>query len=92
MGKFDEFLRKNFFSSYFSRMSATKESDKNNDTVLVISPEALVISDAILKGKITFGDGTIIHPKAVINAGKGEIIFGTNNIVEETAIIENLYI
>lgn len=71
-------------------MSTTTTVNKESEPVLVISPEALVISDAILKGKITFGAGTIIHPKAVINARDGEIIFGRNNIVEETAVIENL--
>lgn len=68
----------------------TKTTD--TETVLVISPEALVIVDAVLKGKIKFGPGTIIHPKAMINAGDGEIIFGSNNIVEETAVIENLLV
>lgn len=60
------------------------------DPILTISPEACVIKDAIFKGRITIGPGTIIHPKAVINAGFGEIIFGSNNIVEETAVIENM--
>jgi len=56
---------------------------------LTISPDAVVVADAILKGRITVGPSTIIHPKAKIDARDGEIIFGSQNIVEETAVIEN---
>jgi len=66
-----------------------KEQGGTSGTQLNIHPDALVISDAILKGQITIGAGTIIHPKAVVNAGAGQIIIGSNNIVEETATIQN---
>ncbi|KAI1719103.1 dynactin subunit 6 [Ditylenchus destructor] len=57
---------------------------------LNIAPDAIVVADATLRGKITIGPSTIVHPKAVIDAKEGEIILGSHNIVEETAVIENL--
>uniref|UniRef100_A0A915CN48 Dynactin subunit 6 n=1 Tax=Ditylenchus dipsaci TaxID=166011 RepID=A0A915CN48_9BILA len=62
----------------------------STETNLTISPDAVVIADAILHGRITIGPCTIIHPKAKIDAKDGEIIIGGYNIVEETAIIENM--
>ncbi len=56
--------------------------------LLEIAPDALVMKDAVLRGKIQFGSGTIVHPKAIIDAKEGEIHFGANNIVEELALIE----
>jgi len=57
---------------------------------LEISPDAFVISDALLQGRIVIGPGTIVNPKAIIDAGNGQIVFGSNNIVEETAVIRNV--
>nr|CAD2175929.1 unnamed protein product [Meloidogyne enterolobii] len=62
-----------------------------NKPKVEINPEAVVVAKAILRGgNIVIGAGTIIHPQALIDAGEGKIIFGSNNIVEETAIIQNL--
>jgi len=63
-------------------------SAQQSTAILDIAPDALVMKDAILSGKIHFGSGTIIHPKAIIDAKDGEIFFGSNNIVEELAHIE----
>lgn len=57
---------------------------------IVQDANAFVALDTVKQGRITLGYGTVLHPKAVIRAGTGSIIFGTNNIVEETAVIENL--
>ncbi|KAI1715030.1 dynactin subunit 6 [Ditylenchus destructor] len=56
---------------------------------LNIAPDAIVVADATLRGKITIGPSTIVHPKAVFDAKEGEIILRSHNIVEETAFIEN---
>ncbi|KAL3086056.1 hypothetical protein niasHT_030480 [Heterodera trifolii] len=57
---------------------------------LEIHPDAFVDSRSVLRGHIIVGPGTVIHPQAVIDSGDGCIEFGTNNIVEETAKIQNL--
>jgi len=67
-----------------------EENTSSLPALLNIHPDALVISEAVLKGRITIGPGTVIHPKAVVNAGIGQIIMGSNNIVEETATIQNM--
>lgn len=56
-----------------------------------IDPDTFIHTNIVIKGKITFGPGTIVHPHATIDAGEGEIIFGNNNIVEETCQIINRY-
>uniref|UniRef100_A0A183BVK6 Dynactin subunit 6 n=1 Tax=Globodera pallida TaxID=36090 RepID=A0A183BVK6_GLOPA len=61
-----------------------------NRTRLEIHPEATVVANCMLRGHIIIGPGTVIHPHAVIDSGEGCIEFGTNNIVEETAKIQNL--
>lgn len=40
-----------------------------------------------LKGNITVGSMTVIHPKATIIAEAGPVLIGENNIVEEQALI-----
>lgn len=52
-------------------------------------PTALICQDTELRGDITIGEGTIIHPKAVIIAAGGPIVFGKNCVVEETSAIIN---
>ncbi|KAF7633439.1 hypothetical protein Mgra_00007126 [Meloidogyne graminicola] len=64
---------------------------KLNTAKVEINPEAVVAAKAILRGgNIVIGPGTIIHPQAFIDAGEGKIIFGSFNVVEETATIQNL--
>ncbi|EPQ51999.1 trimeric LpxA-like protein [Gloeophyllum trabeum ATCC 11539] len=54
-----------------------------------IHSKAVVCQDVELKGDITIGSGTIVHPKATIFAIAGPIVIGSNNIIEEGAIIVN---
>ncbi|KAF5358553.1 hypothetical protein D9756_001308 [Leucocoprinus leucothites] len=54
-----------------------------------IHSKAVVCQDVELKGDITIGAGTIIHPKATIFAIAGPIIIGSGCIIEEAAIIVN---
>jgi len=42
-----------------------------------------------MRGDITIGSGTVVHPKAAIFALGGPIIIGTNCILEEGTIVVN---
>ncbi|PAV67713.1 hypothetical protein WR25_04225 [Diploscapter pachys] len=50
----------------------------------------MVAKSARLSGKISLGEGTVVHPFAVIRADRAPIHLGHNNIVEEGALIENV--
>lgn len=54
-----------------------------------IHSKAVVCQDVDLKGDITIGPGSVIHPKATIFALGGPIVIGSGCIVEEAAIIVN---
>ncbi|KAE9410755.1 trimeric LpxA-like protein [Gymnopus androsaceus JB14] len=54
-----------------------------------IHSKAVVCQDVELKGDITIGSGTIVHPKATIFAVAGPIVIGAGCIIEESAIIVN---
>ncbi|KAF8969644.1 trimeric LpxA-like protein [Flammula alnicola] len=54
-----------------------------------IHSKAIVCQDVELKGDITIGSGTIVHPKATIFAIAGPIVIGMGCIIEEGAIIVN---
>lgn len=54
-----------------------------------IAPGAVVCNECELKGDITIGSMTIIHPRASIIAEAGPIIIGENNLIEEQARIIN---
>ncbi|KAI7823052.1 trimeric LpxA-like protein [Gamsiella multidivaricata] len=56
---------------------------------LTISTKALVCQDNDLRGNITVGAGTVLHPQCKVWATGGSIIFGSGNIVEENAVIIN---
>lgn len=52
---------------------------------------AVVCEESTLRGYITIGAKTVIHPRASIIAEAGPIIIGEGNIVEEMAVIANRY-
>ncbi|KAJ7577077.1 trimeric LpxA-like protein [Mycena floridula] len=54
-----------------------------------IHSKAIVCQDVELKGDITIGSGSIVHPKATIFAIAGPIVIGANCIIEESSIIVN---
>jgi len=54
-----------------------------------IHSKAVVCQDVEMRGDITIGAGTVVHPKAAIFALGGPIIIGTNCILEEGTIIVN---
>jgi len=49
----------------------------------------VICQEADLRGEITIGAGTVLHPRCRIVAETGPIVLGTNNIVEENAVIFN---
>lgn len=54
-----------------------------------IHSKAVVCQDVELKGDITVGAGTIVHPKATIFAIAGPIVIGAGCIIEEGVILVN---
>ncbi|XP_013385637.1 dynactin subunit 6 [Lingula anatina] len=56
---------------------------------LKIAQGAVVCNECELKGDITIGAKTVIHPKAKIIADAGPIIIGDNNLIEEQVEIIN---
>jgi len=56
---------------------------------LTVHPTCLVAQDSDLRGQITLGAHTIIHPKASIQALGGPIIIGQKCMVEEGTKIVN---
>lgn len=57
-----------------------------------IAAGAVVCEESKLRGDITIGNNTIIHPCAVINADSGPIIIGNNCLIEEQVEINNRYL
>lgn len=64
-----------------------KMSSKYN---IKIAPGAIVCNECELKGDISIGAKTVIHPKAKIIAEAGPIIIGENNLIEEQCEILNI--
>lgn len=56
---------------------------------LIVGTRVTIAQDADLRGEISVGSGTVIHPKATILALQGPITIGSNCIIEETAVIVN---
>lgn len=54
-----------------------------------IAPGAMVCNECELRGDITIGSMTVIHPRASIVAEAGPIIIGECNIIEEQTHIIN---
>ncbi|KAJ6653490.1 hypothetical protein lerEdw1_009162 [Lerista edwardsae] len=54
-----------------------------------IAPGAVVCVESEIKGDVTIGPRTVIHPKARIIAEAGPIVIGEGNLIEEQAIIIN---
>ncbi|XP_060237591.1 dynactin subunit 6 isoform X4 [Meriones unguiculatus] len=54
-----------------------------------IAPGAVVCVESEIRGDVTIGPRTVIHPKARIIAEAGPIIIGEGNLIEEQALIIN---
>ncbi|XP_053568967.1 dynactin subunit 6-like [Bombina bombina] len=56
-----------------------------------IAPGAVVCVESEIKGDVTIGPRTVVHPKAKIIAEAGPIIIGEGNLIEEQALIINSF-
>ena len=56
---------------------------------LTVSAKAIVAFDADLRGSVSVGALSVIHPRASIIALQGPITIGEGTIVEEMAVIVN---
>ncbi|XP_014230858.1 dynactin subunit 6 [Trichogramma pretiosum] len=64
-------------------------ASSNRRSNLKVAEGAIVCDEAVLKGDITIGRLTVIHPRANIIAEAGPIIIGDGNIIEEMCTIIN---
>lgn len=67
----------------------SSQSSHESKPNLKIAAEALVCHESKLRGDITIGSKTVVHPRATIIAEAGPIIIGESNIIEEQAYIIN---
>ncbi|KAN0065170.1 hypothetical protein ACQY0O_001667 [Thecaphora frezii] len=56
---------------------------------LTVGSRVIIAQDADLRGEISIGSGTVIHPRATVYALHGPISIGSDCIIEETATIVN---
>ncbi|XP_053886973.1 dynactin subunit 6 isoform X3 [Malaclemys terrapin pileata] len=56
-----------------------------------IAPGAVVCVESEIRGDVTIGPRTVIHPKARIIAEAGPIVIGEGNLIEEQTLIINGY-
>ncbi|XP_008320367.1 dynactin subunit 6 isoform X2 [Cynoglossus semilaevis] len=56
-----------------------------------IAAGAVVCVESEIRGDVTIGARTVVHPKARIIAEAGPIIIGEGNLIEEQALIINSY-
>uniref|UniRef100_A0A674INQ6 Dynactin subunit 6 n=1 Tax=Terrapene triunguis TaxID=2587831 RepID=A0A674INQ6_9SAUR len=54
-----------------------------------IAPGAVVCVESEIRGDVTIGPRTVIHPKARIIAEAGPIVIGEGNLIEEQTLIIN---
>ncbi|XP_059360538.1 dynactin subunit 6 [Carassius carassius] len=56
-----------------------------------IAAGAVVCVESDIRGDVTIGARTVVHPKARIIADAGPIVIGEGNLIEEQALIINSY-
>ncbi|KAI8076654.1 trimeric LpxA-like protein [Gilbertella persicaria] len=56
---------------------------------ITAGPKSIVCQETELKGEISIGSGTVLHPQCRIIAESGPIYIGKNNIIEENVVIFN---
>uniref|UniRef100_A0A4W3JY78 Dynactin subunit 6 n=1 Tax=Callorhinchus milii TaxID=7868 RepID=A0A4W3JY78_CALMI len=59
--------------------------------IFTIAAGAVVCVESEIRGDVTIGPRTVVHPKARIIAEAGPIIIGEGNLIEEQALIINRY-
>ncbi|XP_043915404.1 dynactin subunit 6 [Protopterus annectens] len=70
---------------------STKQIMQKSANNVKISPGAVVCVESEIKGDVTIGPRTVVHPKARIIAEAGPIVIGEGNLIEEQAVIMNSY-
>lgn len=70
-------------------MSSLSGHESKPKPDLKIASHAVVCYESKLRGDITIGNHTIVHPRATILAEAGPIVIGSHNIIEEQAFIIN---
>uniref|UniRef100_A0A674A2H4 Dynactin subunit 6 n=1 Tax=Salmo trutta TaxID=8032 RepID=A0A674A2H4_SALTR len=72
--------------------SINKMSDKQSaQKSAKIAAGAVVCVESEIRGDVTIGARTVVHPKARIIAEAGPIVIGEGNLIEEQALIINSY-
>ncbi|CDH57484.1 dynactin subunit 6 [Lichtheimia corymbifera JMRC:FSU:9682] len=56
---------------------------------ITAGPKSVICHETDLRGEISIGAGTVLHPQCRIVAENGPVYIGKNNIVEENVIIFN---
>lgn len=51
-------------------------NSNENGSMIKIDPDTFIHSNSILRGRVTFDAGCVVHPHASIDAGDGEIVIG----------------
>ncbi|XP_028812439.1 dynactin subunit 6 [Denticeps clupeoides] len=62
-----------------------------NQKSVKIAAGAVVCVESEIRGDVTIGPRTVVHPKARIIAEAGPIIIGEGNLIEEQALITHRY-
>ncbi|KAJ1527184.1 hypothetical protein ONE63_008715 [Megalurothrips usitatus] len=70
-------------------MSSLSSHDSKPKHDLKIHSDAVVCHESKLRGDITIGTHTVVHPRATIIAEAGPIVIGDYNIIEEQSFIIN---
>ncbi|KDN37317.1 hypothetical protein K437DRAFT_279681 [Tilletiaria anomala UBC 951] len=56
---------------------------------ITVGSKVTIAQDTDIRGNVTFGTETVVHPKAAILALRGPIVIGSGCIIEEGAVIVN---
>ncbi|XP_060149625.1 dynactin subunit 6-like [Globicephala melas] len=66
-------------------------SEKTQKSVKIAPGAVVLCVESEIRGDVTIGPRTVIHPKAQIIAEAGPIVIGKGNVMEEQALIINAH-
>uniref|UniRef100_A0A4W4GKU8 Dynactin subunit 6 n=1 Tax=Electrophorus electricus TaxID=8005 RepID=A0A4W4GKU8_ELEEL len=67
------------------------QSKRTQKGFVKIAAGAVVCVESEIRGDVTIGPRTVIHPKARIIAEAGPIVIGEGNLIEEQALLINSF-
>ncbi|XP_043100697.1 dynactin subunit 6 [Puntigrus tetrazona] len=70
---------------------ADPNAKQNGQKSVKIAAGAVVCVESDIRGDVTIGARTVVHPKARIVAEAGPIVIGEGNLIEEQALITNSF-